>query len=68
LKPQVANHILAARDLLAAIQENRAPLCSAEDGRVTVEMISAVFASHRREGARVAIPLKEREHPLAGWQ
>ncbi len=68
LKTQVANHILAARDLIAAIQENRAPLCSAEDGRVTVEMISAVFASHGQGGARVAIPLAERGNPLEGWK
>ncbi|RYF48198.1 MAG: hypothetical protein EOO27_35905 [Comamonadaceae bacterium] len=67
LKTEVANHVLAGRDLLAAIQEDRAPLCSAEDGRVTVEMISAVFASHRRGGARVTLPLEERGHPLAGW-
>ncbi|MHA3771052.1 Gfo/Idh/MocA family protein [Verrucomicrobiota bacterium sgz303538] len=67
IKPLVANHTLAGRDLLAAIKENRAPLCSAEDGRVTVEMISAVFASHVRGGARVKIPLQNRGNPLANW-
>jgi predicted dehydrogenase len=67
LKTQVANHILPARDLLAAIEQDRPTLCSAEDGRVTVEMITAVFASHVRGGARVALPLESREHPLAGW-
>jgi hypothetical protein len=30
-------------------------------------MITAVFASHVRGGARVALPLESREHPLAGW-
>lgn len=67
LKTQVANHILPARDLIAAIEQNRPTLCSAEDGRVTVEMITAVFASHVREGARVALPLASREHPFGTW-
>jgi predicted dehydrogenase len=63
LGKQVANHVLPARDLIAAISENRQPLCSAEDGRVTVEMIAAVFASHRAGGARVPLPLANRAHP-----
>jgi hypothetical protein len=42
-----------------------APLCSAEDGRVMVEMISAVFVSHRLGGARVTFPLKTRVAPLS---
>jgi predicted dehydrogenase len=68
LKTQVANHVLPARDLIAAIEQDRPTLCSAEDGRVTVEMITAVFASHVREGARVSIPLGSREHPLDSWK
>lgn len=68
LKTQVANHILPARDLIAAIEQDRPTLCSAEDGRVTLEMITAVFASHVEKGARVGIPLGSREHPLAGWR
>jgi predicted dehydrogenase len=67
LKSQMANHTLPARDLIAAIEQDRPALCSAEDGRVTVEMITAVFASHTRQGARVAIPLASREHPLKDW-
>jgi predicted dehydrogenase len=66
-EPRVATHELAARDLLAAIRENRPPLCSAEEARVTVEMICAVFASHVRGGGRVELPLEERTHPLARW-
>lgn len=67
LKSQVANHLLPARDLIAAIEQDRPTLCSAEDGRVTVEMIAAVFASHFRQGARVSIPLVSREHPFTNW-
>jgi predicted dehydrogenase len=62
---QVRGHLLAARDLIAAIRENRPPLCSAEDGRVTVEMICAVFESHRLDGRRVTLPLQTRQNPLA---
>jgi len=65
--PRVGTHELAARDLLAAIRENRPPLCSAEDGRVTVEMVTAAFASHVRGGARVTLPLEDRANPLAKW-
>jgi predicted dehydrogenase len=67
LKSQVANHVLPARDLIAAIEQDRPTQCSAEDGRVTVEMITAVFASHVRQGTRVAIPLVSRGHPFADW-
>lgn len=59
-----AGNIAACRDLLAAIREDRDPECSALEGRVTIEMIMAVFASHR-SGQPVAIPLAQRKHPLA---
>lgn len=68
LKTQVANHQLPARDLLAAIRENRPTACSAEDGRTTVEMIHGVFASHVKGGARITWPLVARENPLADWK
>jgi predicted dehydrogenase len=64
---RVASHELAGRDLVAAIREDRAPLCSAEDGRAIVEMICAVFESHRQNGARVSLPLQDRQHPLEKW-
>jgi len=60
----VMSHAVGGRDLLAAIREDRAPLCSASDGRVIVEMISAVFESHRLGGRRVGFPLKMRRNPL----
>ena len=64
LANQVKNHILSGRDFLAAMREHRLPLCSAEDGRLVVEMICAVFESHRLGGQRVTWPLKNRTNPL----
>ena len=61
----VSSHAVAGRDLVAAIREDRAPLCSANDGRGIVEMISAVFESHRLGGTRVTFPLKTRQAPLS---
>jgi hypothetical protein len=64
IKTQVMGGVIPARDLIAAINEKRDPLCSAKDGRTTIEMVMSVFESHRLGGARVAIPLASREHPL----
>jgi len=65
VKEQVSSHLLPARDLIAAMREDRAPLCSAADGGAVVEMIMAVFESHRLNGQRVALPLATRQNPLA---
>ncbi|MEP6673399.1 MAG: Gfo/Idh/MocA family oxidoreductase [Chthoniobacter sp.] len=65
VKEQVSSHLLPARDLIAAMREDRAPLCSAADGRAVVEMIMAVFESHRLNGQRVTFPLATRQNPLA---
>ena len=59
-----SSHELAARDLHAAIRERRAPLCSLDDARTTVELTMAVFESHRRGGARVALPFAVPGNPL----
>lgn len=67
IRMQVGGHLAPARDLIAAIREDRPPLCSLEDARVTVEMILATFGSHRLGGARVEWPLRERGNPLADW-
>jgi predicted dehydrogenase len=61
----VAGHVLPARDLIASIREDRQPLCGVEDARITIEMISGVFESHRLNGQRVTLPLKTRQNPLA---
>jgi predicted dehydrogenase len=64
IRTDVAGHQLPARDLITSIKEDRQPLCGVEDARMTVEMISAVFESHRHNGQRVTIPLKTRQNPL----
>lgn len=64
ISDSVARHLGPARDLIAAIAEDRQPLCSGHEGAMTVEMICAVFESHRQESKAVAIPLEERTHPL----
>lgn len=65
---QVMSHATGALDLIASIQENRQPLCSAIDGHVTVEMITAVMASHVNHGQRVTFPLAMAENPLGVWK
>jgi predicted dehydrogenase len=67
IKTHVMGHGHSATDLIAAIRDHRPPLCSAIDGRVTLEMIMGVFESHRLNGARVELPLKERTHPFTRW-
>ena len=64
LGKKLSSHENAGLDLIAAIQENRAPLCDAVQGRQTIEMICAVFESHRLNGQRVPLPLKTRVNPL----
>jgi predicted dehydrogenase len=64
LGKQVSSHALAGLDLIAAIRENRDPLCSARDARVTIEMICAALESHRLGGVRVGWPLQTRQNPL----
>ena len=65
IKEQTGQHLLPARDLIAAVREDRPPLCSAADGRLAVEMICAVFESHRLSGQRVAWPLATRQNPFS---
>lgn len=61
----VHNHVAAIHDLIAAVDEDRPPLCDAKQGAITVEMICGVFESHRQNGANVRIPLTERDNPLS---
>ena len=60
----IHNHVAAARDLLAAIKEDRSPLCDLEAGRMTAEFACSVFESHRLDGQIVKMPLKTRVNPL----
>ena len=59
-------NVAAAKDLIASIEENRQPAASVYNARAAVEMVLAVFAS-ARQGTAVALPLKNRQHPLDGW-
>lgn len=59
-----AGNVPACQDLIAAIQDDRQPECSVYEGRTTVEMIAAVFESHRL-GTPVQLPLANRKNPLA---
>lgn len=60
-------HPVAARDLIDSIEKGREPLCSIHHARTAVEMVLAVFESHR-SGQAVPLPLARSEHPLAGWK
>ncbi len=52
-------------DWLAAIAENREPVCSGFAAMKSLEMIHAIFAAGVSRG-RVELPLNDRAHPLAG--
>ena len=47
-------------DLAGAIEDGRPPRCSGEDGLAALEAAIAIRESHRRGGARVTLPLKDR--------
>jgi predicted dehydrogenase len=55
---------LIAQDLVECIEQDRQPPGSIEDGRAALEMILAVYESHRAN-APVTLPLKDRTHPLS---
>ncbi len=57
-------HIAAILDLMDCIRNDRQPICSAMDARAIIEMIAAVFESHRL-GATVKLPLQTRANPLS---
>jgi predicted dehydrogenase len=58
-----SGNVWIVKDLIDAIEQDRQPLGSMYDGRAALEMILAVYESHRL-GAPVELPLKERRHPL----
>jgi predicted dehydrogenase len=64
LKQTLSGHILPIRDLLGTIGTDQQPLCSIDDGAMTVEMICAAFASHRASGRSVDFPLASRGNEL----
>ena len=56
-------NIAAVKDLIKSIETDAHPQCGVYEGRAIVEMIMSIFESHRAQGP-VAMPLKDREHPL----
>ena len=48
----------AVAEIVQCLDENRPSGSSGEDGRATLEIIMGFHASHRRGGARVALPLE----------
>ncbi len=60
----LAGNVLIVKDLIDAIEKDRQPRGSMYDGRAALEMVLAVYESHRL-GKPVELPLKERAHPLA---
>lgn len=57
-------NVWIVKDLIEAIEKDRQPLGSMYDGRAALEMILAVYESHRLN-TPVTLPLKERRHPLS---
>jgi hypothetical protein len=57
-------NVLAVKDLIDAIEEDRQPEGSVYEARGTIEMIAAVFES-QRTGCLATLPLKNRQNPLA---
>lgn len=58
-----AGNVLAVKDLIAAIEGDRRPRANLEEARTNLEMIVAVFESHRVGGV-VPFPLKNRKNPM----
>lgn len=58
-----SGNMAAVNDLIDCIEEDRQTKCNAYDARATIEMISAVFESHRMH-APVSLPLANRNNPL----
>jgi len=59
---ELGNELIVA-DLIEAVEKDRQPLGSIYDGRAALEMILAVYESHKGDRP-VELPLKNRKHPL----
>jgi predicted dehydrogenase len=58
-----AGNRLIAQDLIQCIESGKQPLASVYDGRGALEMVMAVYESHR-QNAPVNLPLTARQNPL----
>ncbi len=61
---QALGNKLIVADLIESIEKDRQPLGNIYDGRAALEMILAVYESHKLNRP-VDLPLKNRKHPLA---
>lgn len=59
-----AGNVWIARDLLHAVETDTQPRGSIYEGRAALEMILAVYESHRLD-VPASLPLQERGHPLS---
>ncbi len=57
-------NVAIVKDLIDAIEQDRQPRGSVYDGRGALEMILAIYESHRLN-APAPLPLKNRRHPLS---
>ena len=64
---EAPHHTGMVEELTAAIGEQREHRSSGVDGRWALEMIMGTYESHRHGGARIALPLLARDHPLDRW-
>jgi predicted dehydrogenase len=60
----LGGNVLACRDLMNAIEQDRQPEANIYEARHTIEMIASVFESHRLNQP-VPLPLASRKNPLA---
>jgi predicted dehydrogenase len=65
LQHRIGNRLIA-QDLIRAIETDTQPKGSIYDGRAALEMILAVYESHRMN-APVSLPLANRKHPLLSY-
>lgn len=63
-EPMVAMY----RGFSEALRTDGIPPCDGVTGRRALEMILAIYTSHKTGGRRVSLPLVERRHPLAVWR
>ena len=56
--------LMAARDLIQAIEEDREPRCTGYDGRASLEIIMAIYESERRDNTKVHLPLGTQKSTL----
>lgn len=53
--------VRAFRDLVRCLETEKEPTCAGEDGRAALEVAIALRESHRQGGARVNLPLADRQ-------